>query len=397
MFDSSRVESSTGRWSIPIDLFLGSLLLVAATLKDYGITWDEPAYFHASDLQNQWLVEFGENLLRSDLGKSLQDENIKKAWHWDPYHVPHPPFSRIVSGITKATFAPYVDKFVAYRLGPALFFALLVTCIYVWMRDLFDEATGLFSALALLVIPNLFGFAHIAVTDIALAAMWFFTVYCFSRGLDNWRWSIVLGLVWGLALATKFPALMLPVPLLLWAHLYLRADYRNNLFSMIFLGPLVAVASQDDGVGLDADRSELRHRMLCRLGLQLAPCGQVGNEGDVDEEAVVAADVVSALENSTPPYDPGAPFYQVEMYDQTLPFYLKRTTTLVDYRDELALGLDAEPERGIAKLTDWEVRWRALPQAYALMTPDTFDKVARLGVPLRVVARDPRRVLVARQ
>ena len=112
------------------------------------------------------------------------------------------------------------------------------------MRDLFDEATGLFSALALLVIPNLFGFAHIAVTDIALAAMWFFTVYCFSRGLDNWRWSIVLGLVWGLALATKFPALMLPVPLLLWAHLYLRADYRNNLFSMIFLGPLVAVASQ---------------------------------------------------------------------------------------------------------------------------------------------------------
>ena len=244
MFDSSRVESSTGRWSIPIGLFLGSLLLVAATLKDYGITWDEPAYFHASDLQNQWLVEFGENLLRFDLGKSLQDENIKKAWHWDPYHVPHPPFSRIVSGITKATFAPYVDKFVAYRLGPALFFALLVTCIYVWMRDLFDEVIGLFSALALLVIPNLFGFAHIAVTDIALAAMWFFTVYCFSRGLDNWRWSIVLGLVWGLALATKFPALMLPVPLLLWAHLYLRADYRNNLFSMIFLGPLVAVASQ---------------------------------------------------------------------------------------------------------------------------------------------------------
>jgi 4-amino-4-deoxy-L-arabinose transferase-like glycosyltransferase len=109
-----------------------------------------------------------------------------------------------------------------------------------------------------------------------------------------------------------------------------------------------------------------------------------------------AADIVTALERSTPPYDPNAPFYQVEMYDQTLPFYLKRTTTLVDYRDELALGLDAEPARGIAKLADWEARWRSLPQAYALMTPDTFDKVARMGVPLRVVARDPRRVLVAR-
>ncbi len=110
-----------------------------------------------------------------------------------------------------------------------------------------------------------------------------------------------------------------------------------------------------------------------------------------------AADVVTALERAAPPYDPSAPFYQVEMYDQTLPFYLKRTTTLVDYRDELALGLDAEPERGIATLADWEARWRLLPQAYALMTPDTFDKVARMGVPLRVVARDPRRVLVARR
>jgi dolichyl-phosphate-mannose-protein mannosyltransferase len=244
MADSSRVESSPGRWSIPIALFLGSLILIAATLKDYGVTWDEPAYFHASDLHIQWLIEFGQNLTRLDLGKSLHDEDIKKAWHWDAYHVPHPPFSRIVSGITKAIFGPYIDKIAAYRLGPALFFALLVSFMYFWMAELFDRVTGLFSALSLIVIPNLFGFAHIAVTDMPLASMWFVSVYCFSRGLDNWRWSIVLGLVWGLALATKFPALLLPVPLLLWAHLYLRADYRNNLFSMIFLAPLVAVASQ---------------------------------------------------------------------------------------------------------------------------------------------------------
>ncbi len=32
------------------------------------------------------------------------------------------------------------------------------------------------------------------------------------------------------------------------------------------------------------------------------------------------------------------------MYDQTIPFYLGRTTTLVGYRDELALGIDAEPD-----------------------------------------------------
>ena len=47
------------------------------------------------------------------------------------------------------------------------------------------------------------------------------------------------------------------------------------------------------------------------------------------------------------PIVPDAPFYQVEMYDQTVPFYLGRTTTLVAIRDELGLGIDVEPARQI--------------------------------------------------
>ena len=45
-----------------------------------------------------------------------------------------------------------------------------------------------------------------------------------------------------------------------------------------------------------------------------------------------------------------APFYQVAMYDQTVPFYLGRTTRLVAFRDELALGIDAEPTKQIPTL-----------------------------------------------
>lgn len=141
-------------------------------------------------------------------------------------------------------FSPAIDKFVAYRLAPALFFALLATVMYLWMAEVFDRWTGLFSALSLFLTPNLFGFAHLAVSDMPLAAMWFLTVYCFWRGLKDWRWSIALGVVWGLALSTKFPAVLIPVPLLLWAHFFHRRLYANNLFSMIFLGPLVMIATQ---------------------------------------------------------------------------------------------------------------------------------------------------------
>ena len=48
------------------------------------------------------------------------------------------------------------------------------------------------------------------------------------------------------------------------------------------------------------------------------------------------------------PLSPDVPFFSIQTYEQTLPFYLKRTMTLVDFYDELNLGLEQEPEKGIA-------------------------------------------------
>jgi hypothetical protein len=111
-----------------------------------------------------------------------------------------------------------------------------------------------------------------------------------------------------------------------------------------------------------------------------------------------AFDLVRTLENaSDPPYDPGAPFFQIRMYDQTLPYYLGRTTTLVEYRDELGPGLDAEPSLAIPRQAAWIARWDSLTtQGYALMARDTFDEMKAAGVSMRVVASDSRRVLAAR-
>ena len=119
---------------------------------------------------------------------------------------------------------------------------------------------------------------------------------------------------------------------------------------------------------------------------------------DVFRKTRSSADLVTTLENaSNPPYDRTAPFYQIRMYDQTLPFYLERTTTVVDYRDELGPGLDAEPGRGIAREADWVSRWQGLAQGYAMMAADTYAEFVAAGVPMRVVVSDARRVVVARR
>jgi hypothetical protein len=247
---STRVASGSAFWNspllywfVPSALFFGSFLIVIITARDYGVVWDEPAYFHAADLHIGWLTDFVQGP-RAKLTALLDDNVITDAWHWNPYNVPHPPFSRIISGITHLVLYPSLDKFTSYRVASALFFAVLVTVTYLWLKELFGELAGIFSAMAILLMPNLFAFAHMAVTDLPLASFWFVTTYTFWKGIKNWVWSIVLGVVWGLALATKFPAVLIPIPLVLWAQIFQRNRYSNNIFTMLFVAPMIMVAVQ---------------------------------------------------------------------------------------------------------------------------------------------------------
>ena len=96
------------------------------------------------------------------------------------------------------------------------------------------------------------------------------------------------------------------------------------------------------------------------------------------------------------PLDPAYPVFQVHGYDQTLPFYLQRATPLVEYRDEMALGLAAEPQKGYGE-DRWRAVWDAAPQAYALMSHQTLAELAGRNLPMRVLARDPRRAFIARR
>lgn len=107
--------------------------------------------------------------------------------------------------------------------------------------------------------------------------------------------------------------------------------------------------------------------------------------------------IVRELEAAQEPFDRSAPFYSVGMYDQTLPFYLKRPVTLVQYVDEFALGLDVEPKKGIPRIEDWKPRWIALEQGYAIMNPVYYERFAGEGLPMRVRTRNPRQVIVSRR
>ncbi|MHB8166203.1 MAG: phospholipid carrier-dependent glycosyltransferase [Sulfuricella sp.] len=91
---------------------------------------------------------------------------------------------------------------------------------------------------------------------------------------------------------------------------------------------------------------------------------------------------------------PDVPFYSVGMYEQTLPFYIKRTVTLVAYQGELEFGLKQEPGRWLPTVADFEREWRKAPYALAIMAPDTFREFQQKGLPMLEIARDTRRVVI---
>jgi 4-amino-4-deoxy-L-arabinose transferase-like glycosyltransferase len=90
------------------------------------------------------------------------------------------------------------------------------------------------------------------------------------------------------------------------------------------------------------------------------------------------------------------PFYSVGFFDDSLPFYLGRTLTLVDYRGELGPGIAAEPQKYVDSLAEFERRWLAAPEAYAVMRPEQYAGLRARRLPMRVLAMDPRRVVVSR-
>jgi 4-amino-4-deoxy-L-arabinose transferase-like glycosyltransferase len=89
-----------------------------------------------------------------------------------------------------------------------------------------------------------------------------------------------------------------------------------------------------------------------------------------------------------------APFFSVETFDHSLLFYLRRTVTMVGYKDELAIPIGWEPQKFIADRSAFERAWTKADRAYAMFAARDLDEWRKRGLPMTVIARDPRRVIV---
>ena len=102
---------------------------------------------------------------------------------------------------------------------------------------------------------------------------------------------------------------------------------------------------------------------------------------------------VQSLVASAPAIPRDVPVYAVDAYDHTMPWYLRRTVTMVGYKDELEKAIEWERARYLPDRGAFAIAWRSQPAAYAFVPVAEFDKMQK-ELPMQAIARDPRYVLV---
>jgi 4-amino-4-deoxy-L-arabinose transferase-like glycosyltransferase len=193
------------------------------------------------------------------------------------------------------------------------------------------------------------------------------------------------------------PALVLPLALL-WLALNIGklADSPNqaalypNYVPWIVTAALISLTGLLAGMGLLwRDRKALAVLVLSLSALISAQIGLSGYETVARERS--AKHIAEAIRDEV---KLNIPFYSLVTYEQTLPFYLKRTFTLVQYQDEMAYGIKQEPQRYIPTLEEFAVKWAAQPEALAIMTIYAYPAVQKLNLKMKVIFQDDQHIVI---
>ncbi|ALS63493.1 4-amino-4-deoxy-L-arabinose transferase [Pandoraea norimbergensis] len=134
--------------------------------------------------------------------------------------------------------------------------------------------------------------------------------------------------------------------------------------------------------------------MFATAMLLLTTIGGMGHEVFGRQSSGVL--LVPAIKAEMQRLGPDTPFYSVNVLDHTMPFYLGTDMIMVQHPDELEFGVKQEPQKWLPTLADFYTRWRTDPKALALVDPDTFGKLEAEHLPMRVIARDARRVVISK-
>ena len=192
-------------------LALATTAVVLVNQRDVGIARDETVYMQAGPRYFGWW----KSLVTFDRARPP----IAAVFGGAPgegTNAEHPPLMKTAFGFSVWLFHDklgVLDELTAFRLPAAVLHGVLVGLVYAMVLAIWGFAEAIAAALLVLFLPRLLFHAGLACFDAPITSLWFATVYAYWRCLDGRAWPWQAGVVFGLALATKHNALLLPFAL----------------------------------------------------------------------------------------------------------------------------------------------------------------------------------------
>ncbi|MBY0444804.1 MAG: hypothetical protein K2Q15_06305, partial [Burkholderiales bacterium] len=203
----------------------------------------------------------------------------------------------------------------------------------------------------------------------------------------------------GKALRWHFLWIAIPGLVLIGAYPYvisMASEHTPQIYNAAYAGWLVAA-------GLILAGGAIASFILAGKGKKEAAIATMALAGLVGGQLPMVGHESYAYTNSSyhlveaikPQLTPQSTLYAVRYYDQSLPFYLKRTLQFVEYIDEFEMGQKSEPDKHIT-LDDFIARWNSDAQPIAFLQKETFNELQTRGLKMKTIATDARRLVIAK-
>jgi hypothetical protein len=229
------------------------------TLKDYGINWDTinhlprgqaylhyfltgnrdysdlPLHFNGWQKPGQWYFQDPDSLgIKTDLPKNkalprsmYQVEDMNLDYFLKTDGDGHPPLSDILSALFNEIFfrrLGLVNDIDSYRVYGISLASITVGLVFYWASSLYGKTAGIVASLVISLYPLYWAESHFNTEkDIPETAFWTLFMFTFWKGITtkNWKWIILTGMFFGLALGTKFNIVFAILVIAPWLIFYL--------------------------------------------------------------------------------------------------------------------------------------------------------------------------------
>lgn len=192
--------------------FLASI----ATLKDYGINWDEPFHYFRGQAYFHYLTTGKTDYKDLSTRRSFFQNDSYNGAYFLKTDSAHPPANDILASASNYIFYRKLNilgDIDSYHLFIVVTSTMAVLSVSLFAYESLGLLGGLVVGLSLALYPLFFGEGHFNIKDPVEMTFFTVTIWAFWKSLQkgNWKWLLLSSISLGLALGTKFNIVFLPL------------------------------------------------------------------------------------------------------------------------------------------------------------------------------------------